>query len=265
MSRAERRRAQVQAEVHAALAEFAAAVEVRLHAEIAQNRRTQIELVHALQAVRLDLAGRDHDIARAIETAGRAVEQAAARMEEVRADRHALVEAVGGLTEAVTGRAISRPELPPLSMRAMPRAVGSDNGAATASRGDDAIVPNGERIVGGRVDGPESNGDGPGSNGDGRRPAVAEPAVRIEPAADTEPATADAPDVDKVECLVDGRWQDGYEVVQILQAGDVRQYKVRRADGSVLDHLLDPGEVRHPQPPPVPAGSGRPSVYWTRS
>jgi hypothetical protein len=44
MARGGRRRAQVQAEVHAALAEFAAAVEVRLHEELDRSWRTQVAL-----------------------------------------------------------------------------------------------------------------------------------------------------------------------------------------------------------------------------
>jgi hypothetical protein len=264
MSRAERRRAQVQAEVHAALAEFAAAVEVRLHAEIAQNRRTQIELIHALQAVRLDLAGRDHDIARAIETAGAAVEQATARMEHEQVDRRALLEAVSGLTEAVTGRAMPRPELPPLSVRAATRAVASGDGALNApSGGEDGLVPRGERIVGGRVVGLPLHGIKPSSHDDAPEPhVVEEPAHGRSSNGDTSEAVRD---VETVECFVDGEWRDGYEVVQILQAGDVRQYKVRRADGSILDHLLDPGEVRRIPRPAVGAGAARPTVYWTRS
>ena len=63
MARGGRRRAQVQAEVHAALAEFAAAVEVRLHEELDRSRRTQVALVEAVNALRTDLTRRDKEFA----------------------------------------------------------------------------------------------------------------------------------------------------------------------------------------------------------
>jgi hypothetical protein len=259
MSRAERRQARLRAEVNAALAEFAAAVEVRLHAEIAQNRRTQVELIHALQALRLDIAGRDAELARAVQQSGAAVEHAAARIEQERLDRHALVEAVGSLTEAVTGRAISPPELPRLA----PHSVGSGNGIVPpVLPGSGPMLPRNERLVGGRVSGPAPGSAGPGADGDAK------------PEAHTGGATANAPlarEVEKVECLVDGTWEGGYDVMQILKAGDVVQYRVRRPDGRLLDHLLEGNEVRHrprapkePDKQPVPAGA-RPSIYWTRS
>jgi hypothetical protein len=252
MARGKRRRAEIESEVHAALAHFAAAVEVRLHAELDRSRRTQVELIEALQVLRSDLAGRDAEFARALETVGKAVDYAADRIEAEGLERRALVEAVGSLGQALTGAPVALPAMPPL----LPR----------------------ERLLGGRVLGGRSAAGAvteTSSEPDTRPESPPETDAPVRAAVD-EPAT--------VQCLVNGHWEDGFEVLQILKAGDIVQYRVRRRlDGSVLEHLLDANEVRpqppnevrpqppnevrpQPAPPPTkPESSARPPIYWTRS
>jgi hypothetical protein len=234
MARGKRRRAEIESEVHAALAQFAAAVELRLHAELDRSRRTQVELIEALQVLRSDLAGRDAEFARALETVGKAVDYAADRIEAEGLERRALVEVVGSLTQALTGE--------PVELSAMP------------------ALPPRERLLGGRVLGgaspvsvTEAHTD-PDSGTDAR------------PEGEPQPAHEEDDEPDTVQCLINGNWEGGFEVLQILQAGDIVQYRVRRRhDGSVLEHLLDANEVRSQPPPSKPESTERPQIYWTRS
>ena len=171
MARGGRRRAQVQAEVHAALAEFAAAVEVRLHEELDRSRRTQVALVEAVNALRTDLTRRDKEFARALTAFGEALDHTADRIEAERGERAALVDAVIGLTKSLTTTRV-------------PSLV-----AAAADT---------ERLLGGRVIGrpttdvdlvldeiePNGNGNGNGNghangNGDARRATATATATAI--------------------------------------------------------------------------------------
>ena len=102
MARGGRRRAQVQAEVHAALAEFAAAVEIRLHDELDRSRRTQVALVEAVNALRTDLTRRDKEFTAPLNAFGEALDHTADRIEAERVERAALVDAVTGLTKSLT-------------------------------------------------------------------------------------------------------------------------------------------------------------------
>jgi hypothetical protein len=246
MGRGGRRRARVQAEVHAALAEFAAAVEIRLHDELDRSRRTQVALVEAVHGLRTDLTRRDKEFARALTAFGEAVDHAAERIEAERVERAALVDAVTGLTQSLT---------------------------TTRAASLVAAAADTERLLGGRVIGrapdrpttdveivldeiePKANGNGNGNghttgNGNGNGDRIV--------------------NGDEVQCYLDGRWVDGFEVLDVVQDGDIVRYRLRRvSDGSVSRRLFDAGEVRKAtaDAPTAaqPAQATRPEIYWTRS
>ena len=98
-----RRQARVELEVRAALAEFASAVEVRLHAEVTRSQKTQTALVEAVRKLREDTASRDIEFAQAITSLGAIVEHVGAMIEADGEERRALVDAVGALTRSLSG------------------------------------------------------------------------------------------------------------------------------------------------------------------
>lgn len=98
-----RRQDRVELEVRAALAEFASAVEVRLHAEVARSQKTQTALVDAVRKLREDTAARDVEFAQAITSLSAIVEHFGAMVEADGEERRALVDAVGTLTRSLTG------------------------------------------------------------------------------------------------------------------------------------------------------------------
>ncbi|MFY9294703.1 MAG: hypothetical protein WAP03_29060 [Methylorubrum rhodinum] len=104
-----RRQERVELEVRAALAEFASAVEVRLHAEVARSQKTQTALVEAVRKLREDTASRDIEFAQALTSLGAIVEHLGAMVEADGEERRALVDAVGCLTRSVTGGSASVP------------------------------------------------------------------------------------------------------------------------------------------------------------
>jgi hypothetical protein len=99
-----RKRTRVQAEVQRTLAEFAAAVEVRLHAELDRSRQTQLTLIDSVRTLRQEVGARDTDLARALDGVGQAIDHAAEVVDSDRLERRALVEALGSLTREVTER-----------------------------------------------------------------------------------------------------------------------------------------------------------------
>jgi len=95
-----RREREIKAQVHAALAEFAAAIEVRLHAELDRSQRTQLALVEALRSMHGQLQERDSSIVQALDRIGDFVERATERLEADRAERRALVDGLESLARA---------------------------------------------------------------------------------------------------------------------------------------------------------------------
>ena len=69
-----KRKERVDAEVRAALAEFAAAVEVRVHAELERSRQTQVALIDAVRGLQAELDNRDQALAHALERIGQAID-----------------------------------------------------------------------------------------------------------------------------------------------------------------------------------------------
>ena len=248
MARGGRRRAQVQAEVHAALAEFAAAVEIRLHEELDRSRRTQVALVEAVNALRTDLTRRDKEFARALTAFGEALDHTADRIEAERVERAALVDAVIGLTKSLTTTRV-------------PSLV-----AAAADT---------ERLLGGRVIGrPTTDVDlvldeiEPNGNGNGQcQRATATAPTRTRNGNGNGDHTVNG---DHVQCFLDGRWVDGFEVLDVVQDSEIVRYRLRRvSDGSVSRRLFDADEVRKAPADEHPTGKSakapRPEIYWTRS
>ncbi len=73
---------------------------------------------------------------------------------------------------------------------------------------------------------------------------------------------------DQVQCFLDGRWVDGFEVLDVVQDSEIVRYRLRRvSDGSVSRRLFDADEVRKaPSDGTAKAAKAtRPEVYWTRS
>jgi hypothetical protein len=227
------------------LAEFAAAVEIRLHDELDRNRRTQVALVEAVSALRTDLTRRDKEFVRALNAFGEALDRTADRIEAERVERTALVDAVTGLTKSLTTTRV-------------PSLV-----AAAADT---------ERLLGGRVIGrpttdveivldeiePNGNGHGNGGHGHG-----------------TDEAQGNGTDDrmvngDHVLCFLDGRWVDGFEVLDVVQDSEIVRYRLRRvSDGSVSRRLFDADEVHKAPADERTTGPSakvaRPDISWTRS
>jgi hypothetical protein len=97
--RAGRRKARLETEVRAAVADFAAAMEIRLNAELERNRRAHIAMLEAIERLRHDTDDRELAVARALETMTRAIDHVADRMEAERVQQERLVELVAHLAE----------------------------------------------------------------------------------------------------------------------------------------------------------------------
>src|SRR5215470_8386445 len=95
--RAGRRKARLETEVRAALAEFAAAMEVRLNAELERSRRAHVAMLEAIERLRRDTDERELAVARALESMTRAIGHVADRMEAERIEQQHLVELVANL------------------------------------------------------------------------------------------------------------------------------------------------------------------------
>jgi hypothetical protein len=106
------RRAEVETEVRAALAEFAAAVEVRVHAELDRSRQTQASLIEALQTMRSEFATRDNHLAQALTAVANAVDQVAENIDADHLERRALIDAISTLAR-VGDQPLSLPPLEP--------------------------------------------------------------------------------------------------------------------------------------------------------
>ena len=75
---------------------------------------------------------------------------------------------------------------------------------------------------------------------------------------------------DHVQCFLDGRWVDGFEVLDVVQDSEIVRYRLRRiSDGSVSRRLFDADEVRKApaddHTTDKSAKAPRPEIYWTRS
>ena len=247
MGRGGRRRTQVQAEVHAALAEFAAAVEIRLHEELDRSRRTQVALVEAVNALRTDLTRRDKEFARALTAFGEALDHTA-DADRSRTARAGRAGGRGHRPHEVADRRCG-------CRRSSPRPPTPSGSSADAS--SDAPPPmwrscstrssrTGTATARHRRNAP-TNGNGNG-NGNGDHTVNG----------------------DHVQCFLDGRWVDGFEVLDVVQDSEIVRYRLRRvSDGSVSRRLFDADEVRKAPADEHPTGSAatatRPEIYWTRS
>lgn len=241
MGLSRRKQEQVGAEVRAALGDFAAAVEVRLHAELDRSVRTQLALVKAVKGLRDDLAHNNDDLARALEHLGNAIEHGAeaatfdrlerrAQSEVDRLERRTLAEA-DRLERSALGEADR------LERRALIEAVAylaqtlTDHDRLTALPNDIDMVLERELVS------PEPHID----LAEDRDHAVNGKA---------RPANAE------VQCYVEGQWIEGFEVCKVVGSSENRRYRVRRmSDGSVLRKLLEGHEVRFDRPEPRSGGT----------
>ena len=113
-----KRKERVDAEVRAALAEFAAAVEVRVHAELERSRQTQVALIDAVRGLQAELDNRDQALAHALERIGQAIDHSSETIDAQRVERRELVETVGKLTRALPPPA---PTVDAIAPRILPR------------------------------------------------------------------------------------------------------------------------------------------------
>jgi hypothetical protein len=97
--RAGRRKARRETEVRAALAEFAAAMEARLNAELERSRRAHLAMLEAIERLRHDTDDRELALTRALESVTRAIDHVADRMEAERVQQERLVELVAHLAD----------------------------------------------------------------------------------------------------------------------------------------------------------------------
>jgi hypothetical protein len=97
--RAGRRKARLETEVRAALAEFAAAMEVRLNAELERSRRAHVAMLEAIERLRYDTDDRELAVTRALESVTRAIDHVADRMEAERVQQERLVEVVAHIAD----------------------------------------------------------------------------------------------------------------------------------------------------------------------
>ncbi len=204
-----RKREQIAAEVRAALAEFAAAVEIRLHAEVSRNRQTQIALIDAVKTLREDIVSRDGDLAHALENVTRVIDRTADSIDADRDERRALVEAVVALAQTMSEKAIG--EVPPLPE-----------------------LKRGDRVLGGTIFGSATIELVPDLEEIERENAYR----RVEQPASTNRGV-------EVQCRFGTEWVEGYEVFDVVHDDDMIRYRVRRlSDGSIPDSLFAISDVR---------------------
>lgn len=255
MGLSRRKQEQVGAEVRAALGDFAAAVEVRLHAELDRSVRTQLALAKAVKGLRDDIAQNNDELARALEALGRAIEYDAevtksdrlerrAQAEVDRLERRTLAEA-----DRLERRALADADR--LERRALIEAVAylaqtlTDHDRLPALPHDIDMVLERELISpepdidlaalsGGVPAEPPANGTGT-ANGNGTANGHGTANGTPRPAGHGS----------EVQCYIEGQWIDGFEVCDVVGSSENRRYRVRRmSDGSVLRKLLAGHEVR---------------------
>jgi len=217
-----KRKERVDAEVRAALAEFAAAVEVRVHAELERSRQTQVALIDAVRGLQAELDNRDQALAHALERIGQAIDHSSETIDAQRVERRELVETVGKLTRALPPPA---PPVDAIAPRILPREhlVGGSVFGAT----DPVVTVDIDLVAEERRD---------------ERAAEAE----AEAAANDMNGTATRPtDHVEVQCRIEGQWIDGFEVFEIIQDGGLRRYRLRRlSDGVVMPVQYAARDVR---------------------
>src|SRR5262245_21955039 len=125
-----KKRDRIDTEVRAALAEFAATVEVRVQAELERSRQAQLALIESIRGLQQEMHQRDGDLARALREVGRAIDHSTQAIEADRVERRALADALGQAVRAIP------PPAPP------------------AESADPTVIPllPRERLVGGRVE-----------------------------------------------------------------------------------------------------------------
>src|SRR5688572_11395518 len=97
MGLSRRKRERVQAEVKAAMGEFAAAVQTRLNTELARSNQAQVAMLDALTSLHAQMQERDTAFALAFTELGGAIDKFTTAIEADRSERLALVEAVNSL------------------------------------------------------------------------------------------------------------------------------------------------------------------------
>jgi hypothetical protein len=217
-----KRKAKVEAEVRAALAEFAATVEVRVHAELERSRQTQIVLVDAIRSLQAELDNRDQALAYVLERMNRTIDHSTEAIEAARVERQTLVDAIGELV-----RALPRPAAP---VEVDPRPVVSERllGGKVFSTPSPVVVADIDLVAEERADEADA--------------APSEPLEPVEPSennvetVEAKNGTATRPkDSVEVQCRIEGQWIDGFEVFEIIQDGGLRRYRLRRlSDGVVM-------------------------------
>jgi hypothetical protein len=213
-----KRKERVDAEVRAALAEFAAAVEVRVHAELERSRQTQVALIDAVRGLQAELDNRDQALAHALQRIGQAIDHSSETIDAQRVERRELVETVGKLTRALP------PQTPPvdaIAPRILPREhlVGGSVFGAT----DPVVTVDIDLVAEERRDAREAEAAANDVNGTATRPT----------------------DHVEVQCRIEGQWIDGFEVFEIIQDGGLRRYRLRRlSDGVVMPVQYAARDVR---------------------
>jgi hypothetical protein len=207
-------------EVRAALAEFAATVEIRVQAELERSRQAQLALVESIRGLHQEMSERDGDLARALREVGRAIDHSTEAISADRAERRAVVEALGKAVRAIP------PPAPPVDPALLP------------------ILPR-ERLVGGRVESTVPTTVDSTDTVD--IDLVAEERAESDACADAESngcATRPSDHVE-VQCRIEGQWIDGFEVFEIIQEGGFRRYRLRRlSDGVVMPVQYAARDVR---------------------
>ena len=215
-----KRKERVDAEVRAALAEFAAAVEVRVHAELERSRQTQVALIDAVRGLQAELDNRDQALAHALERIGQAIDHSSETIDAQRVERRELVETVGKLTRALPPPA---PPVDAIAPRILPREhlVGGSVFGAT----DPVVTVDIDLVAEERRDEHEAEAEArrASMNGTATRPT----------------------DHVEVQCRIEGQWIDGFEVFEIIQDGGLRRYRLRRlSDGVVMPVQYAARDVR---------------------
>jgi hypothetical protein len=239
-----KRTAQVKAEVRAALAELAATVEVRVHAELERSRQTQLALVEAIRSLQAELDNRDQALAHVLERMNRTIDRSTESVEADRLERGALVDAVGSLVRALPSPTVSLDAIAP-------------------------TVPR-ERLLGGKVfDVPASVVVGEVDVdlvAEEHADATANVADAYVGHAHTETNGSTRPrDHIEVQCRIEGQWIDGFEVFEIIQENGLRRYRLRRlSDGVVMPVAYAARDVRRKAEATGPRDA-RARSPWSRS
>ena len=205
-----KRKERVDAEVRAALAEFAAAVEVRVHAELERSRQTQVALIDAVRGLQAELDNRDQALAHALERIGQAIDHSSETI-DARARRTPRAGRDG--RQAHAGVAAARADDRRDRRRGSSRASTSSAARSSArpTRSSPPTSTSSPRNAATR------------RRGRGRRPN------------DINGTATRPTDHVEVQCRIEGQWIDGFEVFEIIQDGGLRRYRLRRlSDGVVM-------------------------------